>query len=111
MKDPDDVEISFGDTAIFNCHVEGEPPLSIVWMHDEIELPLEEDERMQLMKDGSLMIKNAKESDVGIYECMVKSPEGNVTSRPARMVLLQADAFEDNIINGKLYGSVAFIKQ
>lgn len=100
MKNPEDLEISFGDTAIFACHAEGDPPLSIIWMHDDKELPLNVNEKYSLMDDGSLMIKNTQESDGGSYECMVKNEDTIVKSRTARMLVIHAEAFEDNDING-----------
>lgn len=97
MKDPQDVEVSFGGTAIFTCRVEGDPEPLIVWMKDEKELP--QDERYRLMDDGSLMIENSKDTDEGFYECMAKGVEGEAKSRPARMLV--SNQIEDNDGYGK----------
>ncbi|KAK4877721.1 hypothetical protein RN001_010227 [Aquatica leii] len=83
LKGPQDVEVSWGGTALFTCRVEGNP--TVVWMKNNEEIP--PSDRYQIMEDGSLIIKNSQESDGGIYECMIKSNDGEAKSRPARMVV------------------------
>lgn len=103
MKNPEDIEISFGGTAVFTCHAEGDQPLSFIWMHDHKEVPLNDNDKYTLMDDGSLMVKNTVESDGGIYECMVKNDQTIVKSRPAMMHVVHAEAFADNTVrSGKL---------
>lgn len=87
MKGPQDIEISFGGTAVFSCHARGDPEPNIVWMHEEREVNLH-DNRIEIMDDGSLMIKNTQDSDNGLYECMAKNVDGEAKSRPARMTVL-----------------------
>lgn len=84
LVNPQDVQVSWGGTAVFTCRVEGNP--SVIWMRNHVELPA--DDRYHIMADGSLMIQNSQDSDVGYYECMVKTSEGESKSRPARMVVL-----------------------
>jgi hypothetical protein len=43
------------------------------------------DPRYSKLSDGTLMIENTLDSDVGVYECMAKSPAGEVKSRAAKM--------------------------
>lgn len=86
MKGPEDVEISWGNTAIFSCHAVGDPQPKIIWMHEEKEVDMK-DSRITVMEDGSLVIKNTLESDSGIYECMAKNSDGETKSRPARMIV------------------------
>ncbi|XP_018570500.1 peroxidasin, partial [Anoplophora glabripennis] len=87
---PHDVEVSWGGTAIFTCKVQDDPLISIVWMRDEKEL-FPDEKKYKILDNGSLMIQNTVENDGGYYECMVKSPEGQVKSRPARMVVRQPE--------------------
>lgn len=54
------------------------------------------DTKYEVMDDGSLMIKHLEENDNGYYECMVKSPEGVVKSRPARMVVRSITVNDEN---------------
>ena len=43
------------------------------------------DPRYSKLADGTLMIENTVDSDVGVYECMAKSATGEVKSRAAKM--------------------------
>lgn len=88
MKGPEDLEITWGGTATFACHVEGDPKPSIKWMHNHDEMKIVDD-RVNIMEDGSLMIKNSQEYDNGLYECMATSSEGLTKSRAARMTVIK----------------------
>lgn len=90
MEQPLDLEIARGETAVFKCNVNGDPIPSITWMHNNVEVEVD-DERMAVMDDGSLIIKNSKETDDGDYICVAKNPEGLVKSRSARMVVFRPD--------------------
>lgn len=87
---PHDIEVSWGGTAIFTCKVQDDPSISIIWMRDEKEL-FPDDKKYKILDNGSLMVQNTVDKDVGYYECMVKSPEGQVKSRPARMVVREPE--------------------
>lgn len=43
------------------------------------------DSRYSVLKDGTLMIERTSERDMGVYECVARSPVGEVKSRSARM--------------------------
>jgi peroxidase len=43
------------------------------------------DPRYSKLSDGTLMIENTLDSDVGVYECMAKNPAGEAKSRAAKM--------------------------
>jgi peroxidase len=43
------------------------------------------DPRYSKLADGTLMIENTLDSDMGVYECMAKSPAGEAKSRAAKM--------------------------
>lgn len=87
LKGPQDIEVSWGGTAVFTCRVGGDPAPSIIWMRNDSELP--DDERYQIMEDGSLMIKNSQDTDTGHYECMAKTADGEAKSRAARMIVVR----------------------
>lgn len=86
MQGPEDVVIEFGKDAIFSCTASGEPEPEIVWFRDSVAIPLDST-RYEVMNNGSLMVHNADETDVGVFECMAKNPTGKVHSRPARMMM------------------------
>ncbi|CAH2000403.1 unnamed protein product [Acanthoscelides obtectus] len=83
---PRDVQISWGGTAVFTCKVR-DPSAAIFWMKDEKMLK-PDNKKYKLMENGTLMIQNTIETDDGYYECMAKSSDEEVKSRPARMIVL-----------------------
>ncbi|GLH03915.1 Peroxidasin, partial [Gryllus bimaculatus] len=83
-EDPHDVEVTFGGTVFFTCKAEGDPAPDIIWMRDSNEINFG-DPRYSKLSDGTLMIENAVDSDIGVYECMAKNPAGEVKSRQAKM--------------------------
>lgn len=87
--------MSWGQTAVFTCRVEGSPQPSVSWMRDDQEIDVD-GEKYQLMDDGSLMIQNTSPDDSGYYECMAKGQDGVIKSRPARMLVKSND-----ILDGK----------
>lgn len=93
MEDPQDVQITLGGIAIFRCSVQSDEEPSIVWMKEEKEL-IPDERKYKLMENGTLIIRNTEESDVGYYECLAKNPEGEVRSRKARM-LVHSQVLED----------------
>lgn len=45
-----------------------------------------EDPRYSVSEDGTLRIAPMSDTDLGVYECMAKSPTGEVKSRSAKMI-------------------------
>uniref|UniRef100_A0A1B6E548 Uncharacterized protein n=2 Tax=Clastoptera arizonana TaxID=38151 RepID=A0A1B6E548_9HEMI len=85
LEEPNDVEVTFGGTAFFNCKAEGNPQPKIIWMRDSNEINME-DPRYSINEDGTLRIASMSDQDVGVYECMAKSPVGEIKSRKAKMI-------------------------
>ncbi|KRT84503.1 peroxidase [Oryctes borbonicus] len=94
MEQPRDAEIADGETAVFKCNANGDPIPSITWMHNEVEVEVD-DERMAIMEDGSLVIKNSRETDGGSYICLAKNAEGLAKSRSARMTVYRPKTILD----------------
>ncbi|XP_041987312.1 peroxidasin [Aricia agestis] len=86
MSDPTDVVINFGDNAMFSCAASGEPEPEIVWYRDSTILPTDSS-RYEVLNNGSLMVHEADENDVGVFECTAKNPAGEARSKPARMIV------------------------
>lgn len=97
MNGPQDVEVSWGETAVFTCRVDGDPQPSVSWMRDDQEIDVD-GEKYQLMEDGSLMIQNTEPEDSGYYECMAKSQDGMTKSRPARMVVKSNEVLDGKFV-------------
>ncbi|XP_054274117.1 peroxidasin-like isoform X2 [Macrosteles quadrilineatus] len=84
-QEPTDVEVNFGGIVHFTCKAEGDPQPKIVWMRDSNEINME-DPRYSVAEDGTLKIAPMSDADLGVYECMAKSPTGEVKSRSAKMI-------------------------
>ncbi|XP_073530329.1 peroxidasin homolog isoform X1 [Phyllobates terribilis] len=77
-SEPQDVDVTFGNTVYFTCRAEGNPKPEIIWLRNKNELSMKEDARLNLLEDGTLMIQNTQETDQGIYQCMAKNVAGEV---------------------------------
>lgn len=86
MTEPRDIEISYGQTAVFSCKAVGDPRPEIVWMLNANEIH-SDDTRINVLPDGSLRIDEVSATDAGHYECMAKNNMGEVHSRQAQMVV------------------------
>lgn len=72
-----DLIVSLGDMAQFDCSFTGEPLIEIVWDHNG--RALTNTERVQCMDQGgvlSLIIFNVQLTDEGNYRCTVKNENG-----------------------------------
>ncbi|XP_045509421.1 peroxidasin-like [Colias croceus] len=91
-QEPEDVVINFGDDAMFVCSASGEPTPEIIWYRDSSVINVDAS-RYEVMNNGTLMVHQADENDVGIFECTAKNPAGEIRSKPARM-MMQSNADE-----------------
>ena len=73
-----------GETAIFNCTVDGNPEPSIDWTKDNVTLNITADPDLSQSNSGkvhSLEIKNIYRSDKGQYRCVANNNSiGSATS-------------------------------
>ncbi|XP_055490066.1 peroxidasin homolog isoform X2 [Leucoraja erinacea] len=81
ISEPQNVHVALGNTAYFTCRAEGNPKPKIVWLHNNNELHMKNDIRLNLLDDGTLMIHNTQESDQGTYQCMAKNVVGEATTQ------------------------------
>lgn len=82
-----DLIVSLGDMAQFNCSFTGEPLTEIVWDHNG--RTLTNTERIQCMDHGgvlSLIILNVQLADEGSYGCTVKNENGENRTTARLMV-------------------------
>ncbi|XP_028652751.2 peroxidasin isoform X1 [Erpetoichthys calabaricus] len=77
-SEPQDVDVISGNTVYFTCRAEGNPKPEIIWLRNNNELDMKDDERLNLLEDGTLMIQNTQETDQGVYQCMAKNVAGKV---------------------------------
>ncbi|XP_077873311.1 putative oxidoreductase PXDNL [Ictidomys tridecemlineatus] len=83
--EPQDVEVTSGNTVYFTCRAEGNPKPKITWIHNNNSLDLEDDTRLNMFDDGTLMIRNTRESDQGIYQCMARNSAGEAKTQNAML--------------------------
>ncbi|KAG8520823.1 Peroxidasin-like protein, partial [Galemys pyrenaicus] len=83
--EPRDVEVTSGNTVYFTCRAEGNPKPKIIWLHNNHSLDLKDDTRLNLFDDGTLMIRNTRESDQGVYQCMARNSVGEVKTQNAML--------------------------
>uniref|UniRef100_H2RTA1 Cell adhesion molecule DSCAM n=1 Tax=Takifugu rubripes TaxID=31033 RepID=H2RTA1_TAKRU len=85
---PEDQDGIYGKTVTLNCSAEGYPPPTIVWEHSKgagvpqfQPIPLNSGSRVQLLSNGSLLIKHVLEDDSGFYLCKVSNDVGADVSK------------------------------
>uniref|UniRef100_A0A5F8GBW9 Peroxidasin like n=1 Tax=Monodelphis domestica TaxID=13616 RepID=A0A5F8GBW9_MONDO len=81
--EPQDVDVTSGNTVYFTCRAEGNPKPKIIWLHNNHSLDMKDNARLNLLDDGTLMILNTRESDQGVYQCMAKNSAGEVKTQNA----------------------------
>lgn len=52
-----------------------------LWLFFSNKIEMKDDNRLNLLQDGTLMIQNTKESDKGVYQCMAKNIAGEVKTQ------------------------------
>lgn len=72
--------------AVFSCVATGEPAPKIVWFRDSAAIPIDSN-RYEVMDNGTLMIHDTDESDVGFFECMAKNAAGEARSKRAKIMI------------------------
>ncbi|KAM6221084.1 peroxidasin homolog [Rhynchocyon petersi] len=80
-SEPQDADVTSGNTVYFTCRAEGNPKPEIIWLRNNNELSMKTDSRLNLLDDGTLMIQNTQETDQGIYQCMAKNVAGEVKTQ------------------------------
>jgi peroxidase len=68
LQDPNDLEIVFGETAVFKCRVEGDPTPVLSWMLNSKEIDAS-DSRIRVALDGTLEIDRIDARDQGVCKC------------------------------------------
>ncbi|XP_038605963.1 peroxidasin homolog [Tachyglossus aculeatus] len=80
-SEPQNVDVTLGNTVYFTCKAEGNPKPEIIWLHNNNEIDMKDNSRLNLLQDGTLMIQDTQESDKGIYQCMAKNIAGEVKTQ------------------------------
>lgn len=80
VRPPQNLSVIKSTTAAFKCSVSKDPSVSITWRWflDNTELPT--DPRQNITADGGLELRNVRNTDTGLYTCIVTSSGGNDTA-------------------------------
>lgn len=91
-SEPQDADVTLGNTVFFTCRAEGNPKPEIIWLRNNNELSMKTDSRLNLLDDGTLMIQNTRETDQGIYQCMAKNVAGEVKTQEVTLRYFRSPA-------------------
>jgi len=87
---PEDVKVILSTTAEIRCGVRHDPSIhyTLTWYFNGKPITNSLSGRVQVLSDGTLKIEQARNTDVGVYNCSVTSPLGN-DWRTARLDLIE----------------------
>ncbi|KAG1663046.1 Protein sidekick [Nymphon striatum] len=90
VQPPSDTKVILSSTATLQCKVSHDPlvPYQIYWYINDRKIDPNQSQRINLLADGTLEIREARNTDVGSYTCSVISPGGNET-RTARLDVVE----------------------
>ncbi|ESO90667.1 hypothetical protein LOTGIDRAFT_163887 [Lottia gigantea] len=101
---PPEQTVDAGLTATYNCSTSGYPINSVTWYKDG--KPLVVDERVYILADTTLIIRDVKRQDQGMYQCFLANQK-EVTQGTAQLTLGAAkptilDSFQEQFVkNGQ----------
>uniref|UniRef100_A0A8C4YVD5 Hemicentin-2 n=1 Tax=Gopherus evgoodei TaxID=1825980 RepID=A0A8C4YVD5_9SAUR len=64
-----------GERAVLHCQATGEPAPTVEWTREE--KPLQENHRVQILANSTLLISAVEEMDTGLYECVARNVMGS----------------------------------
>ncbi|XP_067398294.1 hemicentin-2 [Emydura macquarii macquarii] len=72
---PQDVVLGAGERTMLHCQATGEPAPAVEWTRAE--KPLQENHRVQILANSTLLIGAVEETDTGLYECVARNLMGS----------------------------------
>ncbi|MCJ8735624.1 hypothetical protein PDJAM_G00249480 [Pangasius djambal] len=75
-RKPQEVSVDEGQTVLFLCQVDGDPPPSVIWVSPQRTL-LPTTGRIRVLSNGTLEVRYAQVQDSGIYYCFASNVAGN----------------------------------
>ncbi|CAG5866189.1 unnamed protein product [Menidia menidia] len=99
-SEPQDVDVTSGNTVYFTCRAEGNPKPQIIWLRNNNALNMRDDSRLNLLEDGTLMIQDTRETDQGVYQCMAKNVAGEVKTSQVTLRYFGAPYAQKCVLSG-----------
>ena len=79
LTSPGNQTVATGNTAVFPCHVTGDPQPTVTWYKSRN--PLISDAHFSILPNGTLIVRNVRQQDAGWYTCQARSDAGQVEER------------------------------
>ncbi|XP_060782200.1 inactive tyrosine-protein kinase 7 isoform X2 [Neoarius graeffei] len=83
---PQDTEMEEGQPGYLHCHVQATPPVQVTWYRNMQEIS-EEKSQYKLFPNGTLRINSVEVYDGLVYNCICKTPGGNLNGQAKVYVL------------------------
>ncbi|XP_037498164.1 peroxidasin homolog isoform X3 [Rhipicephalus sanguineus] len=85
VQEPQPQEVELGESANLTCKAEGEPRPDIYWTQNGVDVYFGGRSGIDILEDGTLVIRSAKEDHEGAYRCRAENAAGAVTSKSAQL--------------------------
>ncbi|XP_077498217.1 peroxidasin isoform X2 [Amblyomma americanum] len=85
VQEPQTQEVERGDAVNLTCKADGAPRPHIYWTHNGLDVFSGVRGGIDILEDGSLVIRSAKEDHEGTYQCRAENAAGSVTSRSVQL--------------------------
>uniref|UniRef100_A0A224YXI4 Peroxidase n=1 Tax=Rhipicephalus zambeziensis TaxID=60191 RepID=A0A224YXI4_9ACAR len=85
VQEPQTQEVELGESANLTCKAAGEPRPDVYWTQNGVDVYFGGRSDIDMLEDGTLVIRSAKEDHEGAYRCRAENAAGAVTSRSAQL--------------------------
>ncbi|KAL3249344.1 hypothetical protein MRX96_056063 [Rhipicephalus microplus] len=85
VQEPQPQEVELGEPANLTCKAEGQPRPDIYWTQNGADVYFGGRSDIDMLEDGTLVIRSAKEDHEGVYRCKAENAAGAAISRTAQL--------------------------
>nr|XP_037271145.1 peroxidasin homolog isoform X3 [Rhipicephalus microplus] len=85
VQEPQPQEVELGEPANLTCKAEGQPRPDIYWTQNGVDVYFGGRSDIDMLEDGTLVIRSAKEDHEGVYRCKAENAAGAAISRTAQL--------------------------
>jgi len=88
-EQPSDTDVATGDVATLHCKPpRGEPEPRVRWKKDGEPVAETLDERVLVLEDGRLQLRDTRPEDSGTYACVASNIGGLRESKPSKLAVV-----------------------
>jgi len=99
VQHPSNVRTCLGGTATFGVIATSACPITYQWRRNGV--PISNDPNAAGMNSATLVVQNAQMSHIGLYDCVLTTCGGSVTTYSARLDVCRADYNCDGFLNSQ----------